>query len=450
MDVLFSIIIASYNDEFYVSDCIQSLLNQSFGDFELIIIDDGSTDNTIDIIKKYQNLDARVRLVCLEKNHGAGYARNVGLRLARGQYLLFLDADDFFDIRMLEGVCQAFSRDQSDIVMYNFFICNEETHEETLFDEYNLFRIQSLKMPCGLEQISEYAFQIYHEIAWNKAFSRKLILDHCVFFQEQHNANDQFFVFANLLNATRISFIREAYAHYRLHYHGQLSKKIDENPFCIYEATKLCRNYLLRHKKRGLLKSFNTYVVNRLLFSIQNVNDENKEKLYTFYQQIGWKSLQMSDCLREDFRDALSYQLFLKMNECKRIETVLEMKSLFRWRPKMIVKLIDRIQKGAGKTVLWGAGRRGKEFLEIIEKNRFAKLDMVVDANPNMIGTELHSYVVSSIEKVEDGSYVFITNINHLESIRNMAKSLNIAVCLVDLDTYMKFDADPNDVMIRI
>ncbi len=92
--MVFSIIIPVYNIEKYIGECIESVLNQTFTDFELILIDDGSTDHSLDVIKQYQNTDARIILIH-QDNAGPGSARNAGIRQARGEYIVFFDGDDF-------------------------------------------------------------------------------------------------------------------------------------------------------------------------------------------------------------------------------------------------------------------------------------------------------------------------------------------------------------------
>ncbi len=92
--MVFSIIIPVYNIEKYIGECIESVLNQTFADFELILIDDGSTDHSLDVIKQYQNTDARIILIH-QDNAGPGSARNAGIRQARGEYIVFFDGDDF-------------------------------------------------------------------------------------------------------------------------------------------------------------------------------------------------------------------------------------------------------------------------------------------------------------------------------------------------------------------
>lgn len=93
---LCSIIMPAYNTELYIADSIESVLAQTYKNWQLIIVDDCSTDSTKSIIKRYQALDSRIKLICLEKNGGVANARNLAIKHACGQYVAFLDSDDLW------------------------------------------------------------------------------------------------------------------------------------------------------------------------------------------------------------------------------------------------------------------------------------------------------------------------------------------------------------------
>jgi len=90
---LFSIIIPVYNSVLCVENCLDSILNQNFKDFELILVDDGSTDNSFEICQAYQKQDNRIKLL-RKKNGGQGSTRNIGVKIANGDYIMFVDSDD--------------------------------------------------------------------------------------------------------------------------------------------------------------------------------------------------------------------------------------------------------------------------------------------------------------------------------------------------------------------
>ena len=101
MSVKVSVILPVYNASDYLHQCMDSIVGQTLKDIEIICVDDGSTDNSLDILKEYEQKDKRVKVI-QQKNAGAGAARNNGLSIATGEYLSFLDSDDFFEPDMLE------------------------------------------------------------------------------------------------------------------------------------------------------------------------------------------------------------------------------------------------------------------------------------------------------------------------------------------------------------
>ena len=115
-----SIIIPVYNSEKYIRECLDSLLKQTYINFEIICIDDGSQDLSFEILKEYENRDNRI-IVLSQKNQFAGIARNTGMKIARGKYLLFLDSDDFFCNDMLENLIRKAEIDNTDILIFDAY-----------------------------------------------------------------------------------------------------------------------------------------------------------------------------------------------------------------------------------------------------------------------------------------------------------------------------------------
>lgn len=115
--MLFSIIIPAFNAEKYIEKCIQSILVQSFQDWETIIVNDGSTDRTGEIIEKFACIDERIRVIH-KQNNGQLYARRSGIEIARGEYLLFLDSDDYWNPNCLSILANAIAEYDADVIMF--------------------------------------------------------------------------------------------------------------------------------------------------------------------------------------------------------------------------------------------------------------------------------------------------------------------------------------------
>lgn len=115
-----SIIIPACNVAGYIEHCLDSILKQTFTDFEAIIIDDGSTDTTGDILDKYTQKDCRIKVIHIQ-NAGVSAARNLGIKMAQGQYLLFFDGDDFFEPYTCAELIKTIKEKEADIVIYGYY-----------------------------------------------------------------------------------------------------------------------------------------------------------------------------------------------------------------------------------------------------------------------------------------------------------------------------------------
>ncbi|WP_415348880.1 glycosyltransferase family 2 protein, partial [Clostridium perfringens] len=116
MSVLVSAIIPVYNSEEFLEECIVSLINQTLENIEIIVVNDGSSDKSLDILKKYEKIDSRL-IIIDQKNNGPSAARNRGIEIASGEYLSFIDSDDWIDLRMYEEMYSRAKLTDADIVI---------------------------------------------------------------------------------------------------------------------------------------------------------------------------------------------------------------------------------------------------------------------------------------------------------------------------------------------
>ena len=135
---LISVVVPIYNVEKYINRCVDSILNQTYKNIQVILVDDGSPDNCGRIIDEYASMDKRVFAVH-KKNGGISSARNKGLEYVTGSYLTFCDSDDWLDLDMYEKMITALIRYNGDVCSSNQSICNDVVVEENVLREYLLF-----------------------------------------------------------------------------------------------------------------------------------------------------------------------------------------------------------------------------------------------------------------------------------------------------------------------
>lgn len=182
--MLVSVIIPVYNVEKYLNKCVTSVLNQSYRNIEIILVNDGSTDKSLEICKYFQSTDSRVKVVD-KKNGGLSSARNIGLKEAKGDYVLFLDSDDYYDD--MDGINQlvlSLNKEKVDVLNFYYKKYFEESEVfQKVFSEVNIEELYSL---------SSYSERLlwlimnshYIASACNKLIKRELLIDNSLFFED--------------------------------------------------------------------------------------------------------------------------------------------------------------------------------------------------------------------------------------------------------------------------
>lgn len=242
--VILSVISPVYNGAKYLDPFLISVLQQSFPHFELIMIDDGSTDSSIEIIKTYQKKDSRIHLI--GQNHkGAGSARNFGLSRAKGQYIIFLDCDDWFNDDFFKTMIDRIEVDQSDIAICEFFIYNQQTGE-----------MEKSAIPeAGNQKIerTNLVFDIFAPNPWTKLYRISFLKKNELLFQEIPSCNDWSFAFASLACANKISVIHEPLVYYRTQTNTSISSYRYKRTKDIVRAIQHLKHEL---KSRGLYSQY--------------------------------------------------------------------------------------------------------------------------------------------------------------------------------------------------
>lgn len=168
-----SVIIPVYNAERHINQCLDSLLNQSLKEIEVICVDDGSTDSSVQIIKEYTEKDGRVKLV-QQKNSYAGVARNNGMQIAAGEYMMFLDSDDFFEADMLLEMYEKAVADEADVCLCSARKYNDKTGEYTYSISYLDLRYFPESCPFSAKDAALKLFNIVTPIALDEDVQKEL------------------------------------------------------------------------------------------------------------------------------------------------------------------------------------------------------------------------------------------------------------------------------------
>lgn len=244
-----SVIIPVYNVEDYLRECLDSIIQQTLREIEIICVDDGSTDSSFSILKEYADRDNRITLV-RQNNLHAGVARNAGIMLAKGEYLSFLDADDFFDLKMLEECYSRLKEDSSDVCIFS-----------ALMIDYSVMQNRDMPWMCPKEDTVLDIATLKGDICnitspncWNKIFSREIIDKHHIRFQNIVNANDVYFSYMASMMASKISVIAKKFVNYRYNTGKQITAKLSQvSPLNIYRALSQLKKEVTKVKGKSFI-----------------------------------------------------------------------------------------------------------------------------------------------------------------------------------------------------
>lgn len=224
-----SIIIPAYNSELYLSRCLDSCIEQTFTKTEIIIINDGSTDKTEFICKEYSCKFKHVNHVLI-KHSGASFARNLGIKMAKGEYILFVDADDYIDKNMVSVLYNHAKKTNADIAICDF----KSIKNDQITNSKNLHLNDSfLEGPyCGILLLKE----IYTPTCWNKLFKKNFIVKNKIEFPENIiSGHDFLFALSTFILATSVVCINQSLYNYCYNYHS-LSNNITSDHLIGYKT----------------------------------------------------------------------------------------------------------------------------------------------------------------------------------------------------------------------
>ena len=255
---LVSFILPVYNVEPYLQQALDCLLEQTLKHIEIICVDDGSTDNSLEILRRYEQKDSRVR-VFTQKNQYAGVARNHGLSKATGEYVCFLDPDDFFEKNLAKQTYIAAKVDAADVVLFNADRYDNVSGEISSAGKQLHRQFVPWKRVFNRRDCPDTLYQITTPCPWTKLFRRQFLLDAGLQFQALRNTNDVFFVHSALAMAERITTVDKNLVHYRVGLTTNLQATKARAPLCFYEAYTALHDNL---KEQGLLEQVRRSYVN--------------------------------------------------------------------------------------------------------------------------------------------------------------------------------------------
>ena len=284
-----SVIIPVFNVEKYLKECLLSVVNQTFQDIEILCINDGSTDNSLNILEEFKKKDSRIKIIT-QKNHGLGASRNVGLKNAKGKYIYFLDSDDYIDLKTLEILYENIESNKSDIVLFKLqSFDNNSIHKRGVG-----FKIDEIFDNVDFDM---FTFD-YHDVkkhVLNSSYSaclklyKKEFLDRYddFYFPEEILFEDVLFHVKVMLRASEISFVNDSLYYYRSNPQSILNTPVNSTD--IFKVIGMVEEFLkLNNFYMEFEKEFIDFKVSQILQYIISSNDEEYFKTaQSEFQRLG-------------------------------------------------------------------------------------------------------------------------------------------------------------------
>lgn len=286
-----SVIIPVYNVEEYLPECLDSVVNQTLKDIEIICVDDGSTDNSLEILKEYAKKDPRIK-VLTQKNQGAGAARNKGLKVAEGEYLYFIDGDDYIEPEALKKVYDRITETNAEICVFKNGVYQQTTDTLEPCNWEHLIQNIPNKQTFNKYDIPTVFFQFCNIPAWSKFYRTSFIRKNNLKFQNLKTCNDVYFNYMSLVSAKSITFLNETLLVWRTG-HSNTTASRNKYTYCILKAFQAIKNNMKKNDFKLLSDSFYKGAKGCFRYEIGRIDESKKKdywilKLYKFLPEQYW------------------------------------------------------------------------------------------------------------------------------------------------------------------
>lgn len=407
-----SIIMPVYNTAEYLRKSIGSLQRQTYTNFELICINDASTDHSLLVLEELKSQDNRITILNHEVNCGAAISRNDGLKIARGEYVICLDSDDFFYSGMLETSYNLAVKCNADLVIFGSEIINSQGKE-------SVKTAGSFELIDHKEKKALFIPRTRH-VPWDKLVRRELLLKNNIVFQDLLTNNDIFYSFAVMLVADKTVVCNEILLEYNHRRQGNLTEiRFSKKNFMVdafYAVYQFCMQQHIDQKIKSVVLNMLTDKIQMYLSNTEYPLEIRLSSLNVF---LGYQDL--IDELKQQGEEGHLYphnQIFLQ--KIQKGEMVCNIRYA-DYYIEALEEIISERRRGEKKIALWGCGKNGKELLGLM-RGKNISVDYIVDECKDMQGSMYEGNKIYSFdEKQDEIDTVLITNLAYKKEIESKA-----------------------------
>lgn len=411
---LVSIIIPVYNTEAYLNRCLSSIVCQEYSNIQIICVNDGSSDKSIEILNSEAEKDERVEVIHLDRSVGAGEARNIGMREAKGEYLMFLDSDDYFDPTMVDCLYRDISENKADICICGFVQFDNSTGKIV----YNYYPkgVDGITDNCfRLSQLGENALTLSNSGPCNKIYRRDFLFSNNITFQSLSSSNDVSFSYLCYLKADRIVYskCKTPLLNYRVNTDTQISH--NRNSLNHYYAVN---NVIETMGKDITNKEFTQIVfafVSLSVYELQNCKEESLNR--EFYKMVR----EFLDCKKDNY-SITDYEINSRINSFMTLDYDsywFDLKKEFYKQISSNFMALSRRVRPNEKIVVWGNGTRSMA-LQLVFVDRGYGDVFITDIKDDKVGekTQCGYKIIGTEEARVCGRKIIASNSGIYEQLR--------------------------------
>lgn len=425
---LLSILIPIFNVEKYLKECLDSIVKQSLKDIEIICINDGSTDSSLEIIKVFMKNDSRIKLIN-KSNSGYGDSMNQGLKLASGKYIGIVESDDIADETMFAKLYHlAVTNSFPDIVKSNYYEFWSTIDNRKIRDNIPKHLINKVSLPR-----KDSAIHLAIQSIWSAIYRRNFLLNNEIYFNPTPGASyqDVSFYFLTLVQAKSVYCTENAYLNYRKD-NDNSSVKSKDKVYCVVEEFAFIERYLLNHNVKDL-----DFLINSLKFEIYLRNYHRIDLQY----KLEFLKYFRDEFIKENTLNLIDINYFPKLN-IKLLKSLLHSEQLFMQELEnhtldYLIPLCKKLEFELKElpytsVVLYGFNDLAKKM---IQRNKWNIIEII---DRNQAGDVYNDISIQSILEVSltDNKIIIITAVNpiFIQQIKMDIIKINSNIRIISLN----------------
>lgn len=273
-DDLISVIIPLYNDRKYIKKCLKSIIRQTYQNLEIIVINDGSTDDSLNICRKMQKKDKRI-IIKSQKNSGCAVARNKALKIARGKYIVFVDSDDYVKRNMIRELHDNMLKNDLQLLMFEGKVVYTGINPKNAVIQNNRYikKHDYIEIQKGIDLFKKMRHNAeFSSVIWIMMYKREVLDKYKIKFTPKILHDDMLFTFKCLVLANRVKFIHKKYYIRRARKGSLTTRKHDMNDsYSCYMLANLLEDFCKKYKIDYQNNEINTFINDVRNLSINDV-----------------------------------------------------------------------------------------------------------------------------------------------------------------------------------